>query len=251
MSERQISILIVINREEFQQDFGPEVILRFELNKGYSNVRNRAIAELPANSSIIFIDDDEIPTLSWFNELVDMHEKFPSDLVFGPVFPETSLGVSSYRDQFTDYFARLPNGALVKQASTANLLIPSSLIKLNLIYFDSIFNVSGSEDTDLCFRLRKKGIKIRYAKAAILKEVQQPERYEQRYLEARFIKDIANYSLVIRRNSNFIFILWRFFTLVVRLALNYPLFFIRRGSQIKVIAYRKSLRALFCGRVSV
>lgn len=251
MSKRQISILLVINREEFEKDFGPEVIVRFELKRGYSNVRNRAIAELPANSSIIFVDDDELPTLTWFNQLVDMHEKFPSDLVFGPVFPESGLGVSSYRDQYTHQYSRMPDGALAKQASTANLLIPSSLIELNMIHFDSIFNFSGSEDTDLCFRLRKKGIKIRFAKEAILHEVRQPERYEQKYLESRFIKDIANYSVVIRRNSSPLLILWRFFTLVVRIVVILPFFFIHRTSQIKVMAYTKSLRALLFGRVSV
>jgi GT2 family glycosyltransferase len=143
----------------------------------------------------------------------------------------------------------MPNGALAKQASTANLLIPSSLIKMGIIRFDPVYNFSGSEDTDLCFRLRKKGINIRFAKDAIIYEVQHPERIDSNYIDSRFIKDVANYSLVIRRNSTFVLILWRFFTVIVRIIINFPFSFFRRSSSVKVIAYSRSLIALIFGKV--
>jgi GT2 family glycosyltransferase len=143
----------------------------------------------------------------------------------------------------------MPNGALAKQASTANLLIPSSLIKMGIIHFDPVYNFSGSEDTDLCFRLRKKGINIRFAKDAIIYEVQHPERIDSNYIDSRFIKDVANYSLVIRRNSTFVLILWRFFTVIVRIIINFPFSFFRRSSSVKVIAYSRSLIALIFGKV--
>jgi GT2 family glycosyltransferase len=251
ISDKNVSVLLVINGTDLKHEFGPEVIVRFEPQKGYSNVRNRAIAELTENSSIIFIDDDELPTLSWFNNLVDMHEKHPLDLVFGPVFPESGMGASSYRNKFVSYFSKMADGALARQASTANLLIPASLLNLGLIRFDPLFNTSGSEDTDLSFRLRRRGIKIRFAKHALIYEVQQCERFESEYLESRFIKDISNYSLVIRRNSGLYLIVWRFFTLIVRVCVYFGLSLFLGKSRYKAIAYRRSLRALVFGKVSV
>jgi GT2 family glycosyltransferase len=128
------------------------------------------------------------------------------------------------------------------------MLIPSSLIERNEIYFDPIFNISGSEDTDLCFRLRNRGVKIRFAKDAILYEKEKPQRFENGYLEARRKKDIANYSVVVRRNSSFGRILWRFSTVLLRLGLFSLLALANDSSKVHRDAYFFSLRALLTGK---
>jgi len=248
-SDQDIEVLLVINKAKIPHSFDSEIIVKFEEIRGYSSVRNRAVSEVSKNGNLIFIDDDELPTLEWFNSLVSMHNRYPFDLIFGPVFPELEAHSFSFREQFRTKLSKMHDGALLKQAATANMLIPWDLISRELIYFDPIFNLTGSEDTDLSFRLRKKGINIRYAKEAIIYEVQSPERFESNYLESRYIKDIANYSLVIRRNCSFPQKLWRFLTLVARITIHLPASFYIRSSRLNIKAHSKSLYVLISGKV--
>lgn len=248
-SDQDIEVLLVINKAKIPHSFDSEIIFKFEEIRGYSSVRNRAVSEVSKDANLIFIDDDELPTLEWFNSLVSMHNKYPADVIFGPVFPELGSNSVSYREQFRTKFSNMQDGTLAKQASTANMLIPQDLISRKLIYFDPVFNLTGSEDTDLCFRLRKKGINIRFAKAAIIYEVQSSERFEINYLDSRYIKDIANYSLVIRRNCSFPQKLWRFLTLVARITIHLPASFYIRSSRLNIKAHSKSLYVLISGKV--
>jgi GT2 family glycosyltransferase len=248
-SDQDIEVLLVINKAKIPHSFDSEIIVKFEEIRGYSSVRNRAVSEVSKDGNLIFIDDDELPTLEWFNSLISMHNTYPVDVIFGPVFPELGLNSISYREQFKTKFSSMNNGALAKQASTANMLIPRNLLNRELIYFDPIFNLTGSEDTDLCFRLRKKGINIRFAKAAEIYEVQSSERFDSNYLDARYIKDIANYSLVIRRNCSITEKLWRFLTLVARIVIHFPLSFFIRSSRLSLKAHSKSFYVLITGKV--
>jgi len=248
-SDKDIEVLLVINKAKTLHSFDSEIIVKFEETKGYSSVRNKAVSEVCKGGNLIFIDDDELPTLEWFNSLVSMHNRYPFDLIFGPVFPELEAHSFSFREQFRTKLSKMHDGALLKQAATANMLIPWDLISRELIYFDPIFNLTGSEDTDLSFRLRKKGINIRYAKEAIIYEVQSPERFESNYLESRYIKDIANYSLVIRRNCSITEKLWRFLTLVARIVIHFPLSFFIRSSRLSLKAHSKSFYVLITGKV--
>jgi glycosyltransferase involved in cell wall biosynthesis len=244
----QLRILIVLNRDVGEFAFDSRVEVVFEPNRGYSNVRNCAIQNTPADYSLIFIDDDEIPTRSWFEALVASHLHFPRDVIFGPVLAEQLGGFDSYRDKFKSKFDSLPDGALVKQAGAGNMLLPSYLLNLGVVEFDPFFNESGSEDTDLCFRLRKIGVGIRYSKSAKIFEVQAKERVTAQYMNARALKDISNYSLVVRRNSGAIGISWRLLTLSIRVI--YFSVMSRHGDRNKFLrmAYFNSLQALLRGQ---
>lgn len=247
-SKPQIEILLVVNSEVREFFFDSEVQVTFEPKRGYANVRNAALRQRKKNTNLIFIDDDEVPTLTWFESLVEKHEKFPRDIIFGPVYPASIDDLDSYRTQFTSEFRSLPDEALVKQCATANMLIPSELIDSGHVYFDPFFNVSGGEDTDLCFRLRRQGIKIRYAKDALLTELEPEERRNSEYLDLRMLKEVTNYSLVIRRNSSFSVISWRFMTLGLRAVGYAALGPFNESAQKNSRMFFRSLMALVSGR---
>ena len=247
-TDYEIEILLVVNRSSIDLDINPIINVVFEPAKGYSNVRNAAVNFIPENANLIFIDDDEIPTLRWFNALVAKHRKYPSDIIFGPVYSNFNSSTNAYRDQFRHRFDQLSDESLVKQAGAGNMLIPQDLIKTGMVYFHPIFNLSGSEDTDFCFRIRKMGRRIRYAKNAEICEVQTSERFDSRYQDYRYIRDICNYSLVIRTNSNRTLIVWRFCSLTVRIALYGAFSIFSKNFSVQFKAYLLSLKTLVTGK---
>lgn len=247
-TRQKVEVILVINGERNRDRFHPKVKVYFEPDKGYSNVRNRAVSVCPENSNIIFLDDDEVPTKEWFYHLVKAHETNRKDLLFGPVFPLQEKQVGSYRQHTSQKYRSLNDGDLVKQAHTGNMLIPADLLNQNLIYFDPVFNITGGEDTDLCFRLRNSGVKIRYVQRAVLFERESAERYTIEYLELRRVRDVANYTLAVRRNSSILAILWRFSTLSIRAVLFTLLSPFGSSFISKRIVYLKSLRVLFTAR---
>ena len=212
-----VKILLVINSHHVDYTFDDAVLIAFEPERGYSNVRNKAISLVPDYANVVFVDDDEIPTLMWFQALVEASQNHPHDVIFGPVYSFDSRETLSYRNQASKRYKKLSDGDLVRQAPTANMLIPSILLQKKVVWFDPVFNYSGSEDTDLCFRLRKLGVKIRYSERAIIYEREKAQRFDAEYIQARQKKDITNYSVVIRRNSSAGEILWRFSTLAIRI----------------------------------
>jgi len=247
-SVHSLEVLVVLNTAKAEVKYPPGVLLQYEAVKGYASVRNKAISVIPEDVSVIFIDDDEIPTERWLNALILKHEEYPEDVIFGPVFQNPSSPQNAYRRNFKKYFDQLIDDSTVNQAGTGNMLIPKDLIKTGWVWFDPLFNLSGSEDTDFCFKMRKRGKQIRYAKEAALYEVQGSERFDSQFLQERFIRDTANYSLVIRRNSNLSIQVWRFTSLVLRI------FFFGLVSKLNKVflpkyrAYCVSLNTFMCGR---
>jgi GT2 family glycosyltransferase len=246
-SNKIIDILLVLNKEKSEKIYSSDIIVHYEPLRGYSNVRNKAVSVISKNSNLIFIDDDEVASETWFEALVAMHQRFPNDLIFGAVIPGAESSGNSYREKFLKYFDQLSDGSTAKRAGAGNLLIPSNLLNLNLIHFDSIFNLTGSEDSDLCFRLRNYGVKIRYAKDAILHEVQANQRFDSVYLDSRYVREVSNYSVVIRRNSNMYIKYWRFTTLVVRIFLYSTLALFNRKYKLKKRAFMSSFLAFMSG----
>lgn len=250
-SSCNVEVLLVLNTNKYNGFLDPRVKVCFEPERGYSNVRNKAISAVPVDANIIFIDDDEIPSFEWFEAMRKAHEDHPGDVIFGPVYPLHKGEIDSYRKRASEKYKFLSDGELAVQAPTANLLIPFSLLNRKIIYFDPIFNKSGSEDTDLCFRLRNLGVRIRYSQSAILLENEKPQRFDSNYLQSRQQKDIANYSLVIRRNSSFGNILWRFSTLLFRIFLYGVLTMWHKRYRKNLETYFSSMVVLLIGKPKV
>jgi len=250
-TKQEIEILVVLNSLSSNFVKSEDVRVVFEPNLGYSSVRNTALDSIKSGSNLIFIDDDEIPNLIWFENLVLMHEKYHDEVITGPIYPyrEDSIKTKSYRNQFRQLYESRSDETKVNQGATANMLIPASLIGQDAIYFDLHFNESGSEDTDFCFRARNAGYSIRYAKKAAILEIETAQRYNTDYLNKRFIRDVANYSVVIRRNANIGTKIYRGLTLIGRIIFFGICQIINVKNSTKFEAYRASFFCLLTGKV--
>ena len=246
-SALDLEILVVVNSAELNLQPGPNVRVIFEPERGYSNVRNSALDYVRGKGHLIFLDDDEIPTIEWLEALVSTHQLFPSDVIFGPVLPQWGSTSGSFRSYSVTKYQFLSEHQVCEHAGSGNLLIPASVLEKECTYFDPIFNISGSEDTDLTFRLTKNGVKIRYSSQALLLENENEERFTKDYVTNRFTKDVANYSLVIRRNGSGTQIFWRFTTLLARI-IAYGLSPSNPNRAINIKTYWLSLRSLLTGK---
>ena len=249
---QNIKILVVINGSNLDIKTDKDVSVVYEKQMGYASVRNKALTSISTNTNLIFIDDDEVPSFEWLHALINMHQKYPSEIIVGPVLSRNNAErkLKSYRDQFANHYSNLRDEKLVKQGPTANMLIPSTVLRQKKVYFDVFFDKAGSEDTDFCFRMRRQGVKIRFAKQAGLYEIEKQERFDPIYLRQRYIRDAANYNVVIRRNSNFLYIVCRFCILVIRILYLKLAKIILRKTSINLVVFKKGFRSLITGKLN-
>src|SRR5215470_1390074 len=67
-----------------------------EPRRGITYARNRAITEAGSVDFVAFIDDDEVPSPNWLDELLWAQAEFAADVVSGPVVPRFSPDVSDW-----------------------------------------------------------------------------------------------------------------------------------------------------------
>lgn len=148
----------------------------FEPRRGIVHVRNRALAEAGAVSFIAFLDDDEVPSETWLDELLAAQARFGADAVTGPVLPQYAPGTADWV-KGGGFFAR-PNyetGTSLKFCSTNNVVIRTEVLA-RVPRFDDRFQLTGGEDTQFFLRLRRAGGKIVWSQDAIVHETVPKER---------------------------------------------------------------------------
>lgn len=248
-STERVQLILILNHAQKARNPENRFQVIFEPVRGYSSVRNRALMSVPSDANLIFVDDDEIVSLDWFKALIEMHESYPGDLIVGPVLSAELNNGRSFRSIRALESTNLENGLTLMQAGAGNMLIPKSLLNNDLVWFDMHFNDSGSEDTDLCFRLRKRGVQVRFAAKAVAYELEDAVRYDPVYIANRKLKDIVNYSVVIRRNESWSRILYRFAILAIRMVLFGAMSLFSSKGRMPLKTYALSLCALLTGRV--
>jgi hypothetical protein len=150
----------------FELDYGVEPV------PGIAVARNRVVEMSRGAEMLAFIDDDETADPQWLRELVKVQGRFGADLVAGPVLPEFCPTAPSWvvAGGFFDG-PRRPTGSPFRFAPTSNLLIrlPTTMARLGEL-FDQRFGLSGGEDSHLCLRAHRAGLKMVWAEAAFTKE---------------------------------------------------------------------------------
>ena len=141
-----------------------------EQRRGIAHVRNRAVQEAGAVDSIAFLDDDEVPTPHWLDELLFAQRRFHADVVAGPVLPQFAPGAPAWVST-SRLFHRpaFSTGQSLQICSTNNALVRSAVF-LRVPAFDICFNLSGGEDTHFFLRVRKAGHSIVWSQEAIVSE---------------------------------------------------------------------------------
>ena len=248
-SIEKIEIVIVLNSERINFQFDQSVHVVTEKKKGYVHVRNRALEFSDRDSVIIFIDDDELPTQLWFDELVVVHRKFPQEIIGGPVFPKSQNIYNSYRSKSHKEYSRLIDCQRVHRVGAGNMLIPPYVKNELGMRFNPEFNRDGGEDTEYCFHARSKGCFVRFALNAVLYEIEPEGRFEEDYIRRRFMRETVNYSVITRMHGTIIQNIFRGFKLFIRLSFELSKFAIGRDDAFKFRVYLLSIKALFSGKL--
>ena len=141
-----------------------------EPRRGIASARNRAIKCAAGSDFLAFIDDDELPVSHWLDELLHTQSQSRADVVAGSLIPAFSDDVPTWvrRGKFFDrpIFA---TGCAVELCSTGNVLIRAGAFSV-VSGFDEQFNLTGGEDTHFFLRVREAGLRMIFAKEAIVYE---------------------------------------------------------------------------------
>jgi len=138
--------------------------------RGIARARNRAIAEVTDANFLAFVDDDELPSTRWLDELLWAQSEFQADVVSGPLLPAYTTAVPKWVRN--GGFFRRPifrSGEIVKLCSTNNVLVRSSVLS-KVPGFDELFNLTGGEDTHFFLRVRESGCRMVFSREAIVYE---------------------------------------------------------------------------------
>jgi GT2 family glycosyltransferase len=173
-----------------------------EPRRGLSFARNRAIAAALEQDAdyLAFIDDDEVPTPGWLDELVRVAREHAADVVAGPVVRRFTREAPQWVLQgrfFED--PHLPTGTPVRIAATSNVLIARRV--LAQLQFDPRFGLTGGEDTHYFLRATASGYRIVWAQDAVVEERVPAERARLRWILRRAYRVANTWSLCERELS--------------------------------------------------
>ncbi|MEM7767813.1 MAG: glycosyltransferase [Pseudomonadota bacterium] len=171
-----------------------------ECRPGVTHVRNRA---LEANSScdfIVFIDDDELPTVGWLRALWVAWKDTGAAAVFGPV---RAVYNSSAPKWMVD--ARIhdcPTGNSAKREHpgfTNNCLVHLPTVRRHDLSFDPALSLTGGEDIMFFDALLQRGETLANAPEAWLTEKVPPERATTAWLKQRWRREGSTDAMLFHR----------------------------------------------------
>ena len=152
-------------------------LIRNETNLGYLHSCNKAAA-VAKGRYLLFLNNDTEVSESWLEPMVSLFRQRPGTGAVGAklVYPDGSLqeaGGIIWQDASGWNFGRLEEPSKpaynyvreVDYCSAAALMVERQVFA-NLGGFDSIYAPAYFEDADLCFRLRRIGLKTLYQPAA-------------------------------------------------------------------------------------
>ena len=149
-----------------------------------------ALEMFPAAASLLMIDDDEIASLDWLEQMVRTAAATGADIVGGPVFPE-------FDDARKRALRRHPAFAPAYEASgpvpviygCGNCLIRRSVFaRLGMPAFDLRFNFLGGGDTDFFYRCRRLGLRFHWVAEAVISETVPQSRTSLKWLVTRGLR---------------------------------------------------------------
>jgi glycosyltransferase involved in cell wall biosynthesis len=163
---------------------------RFELGLEYcqsgrqniSIARNLAINTASEKSDwTVMTDDDCEPVPEWLERLLEVQQKTGADAVTGPMIRRVPPGSPKWLtdEPFLDLGVeeRPPDETEVSIAATFNSMISSHWLREHPeIRFQPVFGVVGGEDVVFSRSARGAGLRIRYARGAIVHEDEPPSR---------------------------------------------------------------------------
>jgi succinoglycan biosynthesis protein ExoM len=168
-----------------------------ESRRGISYARNRAIASAnPESDFIAFIDDDEVPSPIWLEELLVVQKEYNADVVHGRVAPHFQEAVPAWvkKGNFFET-CRYPTGHRLEAAYTNNVLVRTALLKHRDQVFDERFALTGGEDSYFFRTLHHQGHSLIWADDAVVYEWIPPSRTTMKWILLRAYRGCLTYTI--------------------------------------------------------
>lgn len=147
-----------------------------EARRGITYTRNRAVAEAMPVDFVALIDDDEVPSPYWLDELLWTQAHFNADVVSGPVLPRYTPDVAEWVRRGGFFDGRVSTTGAIRRACATNNVLIGTHVFTQVPEFDDAFALSGAEDTDFFLRVWKAGYKIVWSQDAVVFEAVSAER---------------------------------------------------------------------------
>jgi glycosyltransferase involved in cell wall biosynthesis len=159
--------------DELREEIPFPIEYAVEPRRGIPHARNCAVMRaLDAGADFVaFIDDDEVASINWLDELVSVQRGMQADVVSGPSLPRYADGVPKWvaAGSFFHY-PRYRTGTRIHIAATNNVLIARRLLADHPEPFDPAFGLSGMDDSHFFMRVRNEGARLFWADEALVEE---------------------------------------------------------------------------------
>ena len=173
--------------ESFRPTFRWCLLYDCEPARGLSNARNRALGLVPRDAGYIAsIDDDEVPSPGWLDELLYVQLTYGAPIVQGPVKPRFMSPPRRWliRGRFFE-LGPYQDGAGLHYGYTGNSLIDATIVRGFGLRFDPHFDRTGGEDACFFGRAIAAGHRMVTAERAVVHEWIPASRATLRYLLRR------------------------------------------------------------------
>jgi glycosyltransferase involved in cell wall biosynthesis len=147
-----------------------------ESRRGITYARNRGIAEAGLVDFIAFIDDDEVPSAYWLDELLWAQAKFCADVVSGPVLPRYAPDVPEWVRRGGFFDGRVSVTGTTRRACATNNALVRTHVFRRIPRFDDAFALSGAEDIHFFLRVSQAGYEIAWSQEAVVFETVSADR---------------------------------------------------------------------------
>lgn len=173
------------------------IVYTIEPKKGLAYARNKTI-ELAGDVDLVaIVDDDEIVSKNWLDDLLYVQQQYDADVVSGPVIPRFKVSPPEWvvRGHFFER-PRFNTGKKIDMARTGNVLIRKDTLDMFSPPFDYMFNLTGGEDTYLFKRIHINNKKMVWSDDAIVEEWVPKKRISILWLLRRSFRAGTTVSLV-------------------------------------------------------
>lgn len=148
---------------------------------------------------VAFIDDDEVASPDWLDELLDVQWRFGADVVSGPSLPRYAPEVEQWViDGAFFTYPRYGTGEEISIAATNNVLVSAHLFRGTREPFDPAFGLSGMDDSHFFMRLKQSGAKLVWADEAVVEELIPVSRARARWIVKRAFRIGNGYVFCVR-----------------------------------------------------
>lgn len=156
-----------------------------EPQRNMASVRNRAVLKAGDVDFVALLDDDEVPTPQWLDELLATQTQIEADVVSGPVTPVFSAETAEWI-RTGGFFERprFATGHVMDKCSTNNVLVRREVFA-RARHFEEGMQLTGVEDTHFFMRVKQAGYKIVWCDGALVHETIPAARANLRWLLAR------------------------------------------------------------------